>query len=102
KQKLTVNDISKPFKTIAGILKLSQGKDFDEKLSYKIIDYPLVTITNNLSRSIQINTINKKTNAVKISLVSSNTAKAQAIINKLVELYNLDAVLDKNIIASNT
>jgi len=102
KEKLTIKDISKPFKTIAGVLKLTPSKDFDENLSYKIIDYPLATITNNLSKSIQINTINKKTNAVKISTVSSNPVKAQAIINKLVELYNLDAVLDKNIIASNT
>jgi len=102
KEKLVLKDFSKPFKTIAGILKLTPGPDFDDKLSYKIIDYPLAAITNNLSKSIQINTINKKTNAVKISTVSSNPTKAQAIINKLVELYNLDAVLDKNIIASNT
>ncbi len=102
KEKLMVNDISKPFKTIAGTLKLTPGVDFKENNTYKIIDYPLASITNNFGQSIQINTINKKTNAVKISLVSSNPVKAQAIINKLVELYNLDAILDKNIIASNT
>ncbi len=102
KEKLEINDISKPFKTIAGTVKLTPTKDFKKDYSYKIIDYPLISITNNYSHSIQINTINKKTNAVKISMVSSNPVKAQAVINKLVELYNLDAVLDKNIIASNT
>jgi len=102
KEKIEVNDLSKPIKTIAGTIKLTLGKEFKENNSYKIIAYPLVAITNKYSKGIQINTISKKTNAVKISLVSSNPAKAQAVINKLIELYNLDAVLDKNIIASNT
>jgi len=102
KENLVLNDISKPFKSIAGIIKLTPSEEFDASKTYKIIDYPLVAITNNYSKSIIINTINKKTNAVKISTVSSNSVKSQAIINKLVELYNLDAVLDKNIIASNT
>lgn len=102
KEKLLVNDLTKAFKTTAGNLKLTPSKDFDEFITYKIIDYPLAVITNNLNKSIQINTINKKTNAVKVSTVSSNPIKAQAIINKIVELYNLDAILDKNIIASNT
>lgn len=102
KEKLEINDLSKPFKTIVGTIKLTPSKEFNENNTYKIIDYPLVSITNNYSQIIQVNTINKKTNAVKISMVSSNPIKAQTVINKLIELYNLDAVLDKNIIASNT
>lgn len=102
KESYLVQDLTKAFKTIAGDIKLTPGKGFNENLSYKIASYPLSSLTNGYSKSISINTINKKTNAVRISLTSSNPLKAQAILNKLVELYNLDAVIDKNIIASNT
>lgn len=97
-----VKDLSKAFKTIGGDIKLTPGKSFNKLLTYKIKSYPLSSLTNAYSKSISINTINKKTNAVRISLTSSNPLKAQAVLNKLVELYNLDAVIDKNIIASNT
>lgn len=102
KQKYTVADLSKPFKTIAGTLKLTPTKDFKEENTYKIKTYPIVALTDMFSKSYAVSTVNKKSNAVKISTVTSNPVKAQAIINKLVELYNLDAVIDKNIIASNT
>jgi capsular exopolysaccharide synthesis family protein len=102
KQKYTVADLSKPFKTIAGTLKLTPTKDFKEENTYRIKSYPIITLTDMFSKSYAVSTVNKKSNAVKISTVTSNPVKAQAIINKLVELYNLDAVIDKNIIASNT
>lgn len=102
KETYLVKDLSKAFKTIGGDIKLTPGKSFNKLLTYKIKSYPLSSLTNAYSKSISINTINKKTNAVRISLTSSNPLKAQAVLNKLVELYNLDAVIDKNIIASNT
>lgn len=102
KQDITVKNFSSPINCAAGTFTLTPDKEFNPNKTYKIIAYPLVAITNIYSKRIQINTINKKTNAVKIATVANNTIKAQAIINKLVELYNLDAVLDKNIIASST
>lgn len=102
KQSYTVKDFSKPFKTIAGTLKLTPSANFKEIETYKIVSYSINTITDIYKNQISINTINKKSNAVKISTITDNPAKAQAILNKIVELYNLDAVVDKNIIASST
>ncbi|MFZ4581627.1 MAG: polysaccharide biosynthesis tyrosine autokinase, partial [Paludibacter sp.] len=102
KETYIVADLSKPFKSIAGVLKLTPTKDFNLNESYQIKSYPVVTLTNIYNKTYSVSTVNKKSNAVKISTVTSNVVKAQAVINKLVELYNLDAVIDKNIIASNT
>lgn len=98
----SIKDLSKSYKTIAGVIKLSPGKDFVKNESYKIVSYPLQALTKIYCGQFVVSTVNKKSNAVKVATTSSNPVKAQAVINKLVELYNLDAVIDKNIIASNT
>ena len=47
-------------------------------------------------------TVNKNSNAISISTVSPTPQKAKAMLDKLVELYNLDAIFDKNMILTNT
>ena len=44
----------------------------------------------------------KESNVIVISMNSDMPARARDIINKVIELYNLDAVIDKNIMATNT
>ncbi len=79
---------------------------FIEHPEYIDPDYPnykikFVTRTrkSNIERYAQLITValtNKKTNVMNISMVGENAAKSEAIINTLVELYELDALQDKN------
>lgn len=102
KSKYIIKDINETINTPFGALKLKAGKDFSKEDVYTIKTFPIRSITESYSKSVKIATVSKKSNAISISTVAANVTKAKDVINKLVELYNLDAVVDKNMIASNT
>ncbi len=102
KSKYILKDINETINTPFGALKLKAGKDFDKEDEYTIKTFPIRSITESYSKDIKIAAVSKKSNAISISTVAGNVTKARDVINKLVELYNLDAVVDKNMIASNT
>lgn len=49
-----------------------------------------------------ISAVNKNASVVNISLVSPTQEKGKDIVNKLIEVYEKEAIEDKNLIASNT
>jgi len=102
KETYLLSDINKPFKTPVGQLKLTQISTIKIGASFKIVTYPMRNLTESYCTSIKVGAVNKKSNGISVSTVSAHPKKAQAILNELVDLYNQDAILDKNMIASNT
>ena len=68
----------------------------------KIISYPFRSLTDSYCLSIKVNSANKKSNAINVSTVSACPKKSEVVLDKLIELYNEDAVIDKNLIATST
>jgi capsular exopolysaccharide synthesis family protein len=97
-----IKTIDAPFTTAVGVLKLQQIKPIKVGDSYKIVSYPMRSLTERFCTSIKVASVNKKSNAINISTTSTNFKKSEVVLNKLIQLYNLDAVIDKNMIASNT
>src|SRR5690606_37379010 len=62
----------------------------------------LQRMASSLNRAITISPVNKDASVLTISLVDAVPEKAEDIINKLVEVYNREAIDDKNQIAQNT
>ncbi len=52
-----------------------------------------------LQRQIKVALVSKKTNAITLEYVSGSPRKSEAMLSKLIELYNRNAVLEKNIVA---
>jgi hypothetical protein len=46
--------------------------------------------------------IDKKANVIELSIKGDNIEKSKAILNRLMELYNVEALNDKNISALAT
>ena len=97
-----VNSLNESITTPVGILGFKSNIKSKKPASYKIISHPIKNLTESYSKNVTISPATKKSNAITLSTVSENTEKAKAVLNKLIELYNLDAVIDKNLIASNT
>jgi capsular exopolysaccharide synthesis family protein len=49
-----------------------------------------------------VSTLTKYTNVLELSMVDPVAKKSEDFINKLVEIYNRDAIVDKNLISENT
>lgn len=92
--------ISLPFANIM-ILK-------NEKYSGKQIKELLLNIssleskTSGYQMAIGVSLINKDATVIKLAMNYAETNKAKVIINKLVQVYNEDAILDKNTESNNT
>ncbi|GHT53511.1 tyrosine protein kinase [Bacteroidia bacterium] len=66
--------------------------------------YPITVIISNplLLPRISIASINKTSNVVEISTVIANPQKGKDIINTLINIYNQNAINEKNYVANNT
>ncbi len=73
---------------------------YDENISITIVN-PL-TIARNYARSLSVAPTSKTTSVVTLSLPETNQRRGKDFLNKLVDVYNKDAVEDKNRVALNT
>lgn len=101
-EKYKLKNIQEPFETPAGKFNFIATALPKENAKYKVVIYPINDLVESYGGRLNVSTANKKSNAIQISLVESNIVKAKDFLNKIVELYNLDAIIDKNIIARNT
>lgn len=99
-----VNDLQSPVPTSAGML------TFSEMLALKVGDKMRITTTSVFARANALlgqlscrPARNKgESNVIIVSMQSDMPSRANDVVMKVVELYNLDAVVDKNIMATNT
>jgi capsular exopolysaccharide synthesis family protein len=73
-------------------------------LDYKIIVLikPLAAITDAYRKKIILERLDKKSSLINLTLQDYNKQKARDILSNLVEEYNIEAIIDKSLIAENT
>ncbi|MDR1371711.1 MAG: polysaccharide biosynthesis tyrosine autokinase [Dysgonamonadaceae bacterium] len=100
---------------------LVSGDDFHEEIEFGkelMTPFGLITVTKNLYGTetcpiiaeifpntlpeIKINPVNKTSSVVEISIITGNREKGKDIINTMIDIYNNDAITEKNYVASNT
>jgi tyrosine-protein kinase Etk/Wzc len=59
-------------------------------------------LADGYNNGLKVEPVNKNASVLTLSLTSPVPEKGKAIINKLIEVYNKEAVEDKNLIAGNT
>jgi len=101
-ERYNITDLNKSIKTSVGVFKFLQIISLKKGETIKIISYPVRILTDNYCSSIKVSSVNKKANAINVSTVSACPKKSEVVLDKLIELYNQDAVIDKNLIATST
>lgn len=97
-----VADITQPFNTCAGELWFTKHKELKKGSRYYIATLPILPAVDLYNQKIIAEPIKKESNIIDISTVTDMPTMAIDFINREIELYNTDAVVDKNIMASNT
>jgi len=97
-----IQELNSSINTPEGTIRFQQFTILPKNFNYKIVSYPIKKLTERYCGNIKVASVNKKSSAISITTIASNFKKAELILNKLIELYNLDAVNDKKLIASNT
>lgn len=97
-----VNDLTQPFSTCAGDIAFQLNKPIQQGAEYTIMTLPMLPAVDKYNRAIVAAPYKKESNIINISTSTDMPQRAIDFINKEIEFYNLDAVIDKNIMASNT
>jgi tyrosine-protein kinase Etk/Wzc len=72
----------------------------DKNVTIKFHD--IRKVADSYNQKLTVAPVNKNASVLSLSLIDPVPAKGVAILNKLVEVYNKEAVEDKNLIASST
>lgn len=101
----TLTSLSEPVQTCAGPITFMEIHPLEPGDKMAIATYPVPAITD-YYRSLALceakDAKMERSNIITISCTSDLPARDIDVISKMVELYNLDAVIDKNIMATNT
>lgn len=97
-----VEDLRSPLQTPIGVFSFEERKKLEKGDRMIIGTMPMLNKIELYRQQIKATQVKKESNVLSISTTTTTPSKAIDMIDKLVELYNLDAVIDKNIMASNT
>ena len=96
------SSLNEPIMTRAGLLTFSELRALKKGDKIKIYTASVKAIANSYLGHLACRPAKKESNVIIITMSSDMPRRSADIINKVVELYNLDAVIDKNIMATNT
>ena len=99
-----VKDLSTPFETCIGPISfdINRPTEIEKGDRFKIATLPLLLAVNEYKKAFVAEPIKKESNVIAISSVTDMPNLARDFITMEIELYNQDAVEDKNLMANNT
>ena len=97
-----VKDVTVPFETCAGKIAINFNKPLEKGDKYRVVTMPMLPAVDKYTQTIAASPLKKESNVIVISTSTDMPQRAIDFINKEIDFYNLDAVVDKNIMASNT
>lgn len=102
KTKIRVSNLQEPVPTVAGMLRFSELKPLRSGDKMQITTVPIASSARSHLGTFSCRPSKKESNVIILTINSDIPSRARDIISKVVEFYNLDAVVDKNIMATNT
>ncbi len=100
--KIHVENLQDPIFTDAGLLTFTESRALNVGDKFLIHTTSVQNRANIILGGLLCRPTKKESNVLILSMNSDIPNRAKDIIAKVVELYNMDAVIDKNIMATNT
>lgn len=99
-----VTDLTLPIATCAGEIQFVVDRPHEIEVGdkYRMRTLPRLPLVDMYKKQIVATQLKKESNVIAISTCTDMPTRARDFIQKEIELYNMDAVVDKNIMASNT
>jgi capsular exopolysaccharide synthesis family protein len=97
-----VEELGTPIETCVGTLTIHATRPLSTDSTYRIVHARKDLVVANYRKEIKIAQNKKESNIIKLSISSPIPERDKALLYQLIEEYNLNAVVDKNMIATNT
>jgi len=97
-----VKDLSSPIETGVGTIMIHANRALSCDTTYRVYHARREAVVASYRKVINVGQHKKESNIIKLSITSPCPARDKALLHQLVEQYNLNAIVDKNMIATNT
>ena len=97
-----VEDLSQPIETGVGTLRIHANRELSRDTTYRVAHSRKELVVAGYRKAIKISQHKKESNGILLSTVSPVPERDKALLHQIIEQYNLNSVVDKNMIASNT
>ncbi len=97
-----VADLSSPIETGVGTLLIHPTRELSKDTTYRVHHKRRELVVASYRKLISVTQHKKESNIIKLSIISPNPARDKALLHQIIEQYNLNAIVDKNLIATNT
>ena len=101
-EKFIVSNLNAPFETTFGPVKIEVLQPLKTGAQYKLHTSAIIPLVKYFSKIVTVSKLKKESAIVQISTTTSQTEMAIDFINKLVELYNANAVIDQRMKTTTT
>ncbi len=98
-----VADLDSPVETCVGTLRITQNRPIPQDATkFRTYCSSKLSVVDSYRRQVNIALEKKESNIINLTTSSDIPMRDVALLNKIIEQYNLNTVVDKNIIATNT
>lgn len=101
-EKFIVSSLSEPIQTEIGPIRIEVLKPLENGARYIIRTSPLLALAKYYQKAFPVTKLKKESAIVRISTETSRPQLAKDFINKQIEIYNEESVIDKKLKANTT
>lgn len=99
---IRVPDLSQPIETGVGTLRIHANRILSNDSTYRLFHARRELVVAAYQKAISISLHKKESNIIHLSTESSIPERDKALLHQMIEQYNLNAIVDKNMLATNT
>ncbi|MBO7459167.1 MAG: polysaccharide biosynthesis tyrosine autokinase [Paludibacteraceae bacterium] len=97
-----VSELGSPIETCAGTIAIHANRPLSKDSTYRLVHSRRDLVVAAYSKELKIAQNKKESNIINLSISSPVPERDKALLSQLIEQYNLNSIVDKNMIATNT
>ena len=97
-----VADLSSPIETGIGTIMIHANRELSQDTTYRVLHRRKDEVVANYRKAINVAQHKKESNIIQLSTTSPMPERDKALLYQIIEQYNMNAIVDKNTLATNT
>ena len=97
-----VADLSSPIETGVGTILIHANRPLSADTTYRVVHARRELVVAGYQNKLQVSLHKKESNIIQLSTQSPVPERDKALLHQIIEQYNLNAIVDKNMLATNT
>ena len=97
-----VKTLDEPIETAIGTIRIHANRPLSRDTAYRVLHMRHELMVSDYRQRLRVAQHKKESNIILLSFISPMPERDRALLYQMIEQYNMNAIVDKNMIASNT